>query len=213
MKKAIVFILCVSVPSQMTNCVTYLQALKQSQKHVIYESAEAKYYLEKATMVPSKQIIYNFKDFKKAYEESLNNAELVPYYQNQYFRSELYNLAHATRTSPEVVKPMIKPLLNQIDERIDSLVEKYAEKIDEFEKAHFYFGSDEAHMKKLSRSAELNEWSKNIRKSEFLEDLDRDKGSSTEPVGRDPRTWGPREVPSGTERPVPGRDIETRQPR
>jgi hypothetical protein len=178
-KKAIIFIVGATIAThQMTNCVTQLQAAKMGYKHVIYESAEAKYYLEKATAVPSKQI-YKLPDFKTAYEESLSNIDLVPYYQNQYFRSELYNLAQSTRTSPQVIKPMIKPLLNQIDERIDSLVEKYAEKIMAFENVNNYADKPDEGMKQLARSGELNEWSKDIRKSEPQEDVDHDKNIST----------------------------------
>src|ERR1700735_2275552 len=147
MKKTMIFILCISTISQITKCVTRLQAMKMSYKNVIYDSSEAKHYLEKIIM-PSNQI-NNLTSLKKSYEESLNNTNLVLYYQNQYFRSELYNLAQSKKMSPEE----IKPFLNQIDKRIDSLVEKYAEKINEFEKTYSYFGSDDdTHMKKLARS-------------------------------------------------------------
>jgi hypothetical protein len=199
MRKAIIFIVGATIAThQMTNCVTQLQAAKRDFKHVIYESAEAKYYLEKATAVPSK-LRYNSKAFKNAYEESLSNIDLVPYYQNQYFRSELYNLALSTKTLPEMVKIWVKPLLNQIDERIDALVEKYAEKIMAFEEANnYYAGKTDEAMKKLSRSADLNEWSKDIRKSEPQENLDHDKNSSAVKTRSD--DWRP------TIEPLPGSD-------
>jgi hypothetical protein len=181
-KKAMIFIVGASIAThQMNHCVPYLEAVKTSYKYVIFESAEAKHYLEKAIMVPS--IINSIAELKKAYEEASNNADLVPYYQNQYFRSELYNLAQSKKMSPVE----IKPLLNQIDERIDALVEKYAEKIIAFEQANHYYidKPNEEAMNKLGRSAELNRWSEGIRKSEPRAEYDK---------STDPRTWDPRPV-------------------
>jgi hypothetical protein len=142
MKKSVVFILTTTVLSTavqekpMNPKMSVAHAQKGGYYQKIYSLAEAAHYLGQATFAPSKEstVLNTVADLNKAYEEGLDKLDLIAYYQNQYYRSQLFDLARSKGMSVDEVTP----LLDRINEHIRTLLEKHVELINEFEKAHAY---------------------------------------------------------------------------